>query len=276
MKRFKKLITAVVIIISILLTWWFNTFTLKTTRLTIHDGRINNEIRIVHLTDLHGASFGKNNAALISRIDKASPDIVVVTGDMWTRGNDSDNVDVAVRLMKDLCEKYTVYFVDGGHDSAMGEWINNGIINAVYLNYETAEITVGETTIALHGIPNYHFSHDDSAALFALLDADVSKYNVLLAHEPRFQQYIDFGADLSLVGHTHGGMVRLPFVGAAYSRSHTNHNVWFPELRNIAHLYGLLESNGAKIYISGGLGVYPVPVRFFNRPEIVLVRLLPD
>ena len=275
----------VMIVLHIAIAYWFNTYTLRTTTLIINDERINNEITIVQLADLHDATFGKNNSQLISRIDRVSPDVIVVTGDMSTRGGKADGIDIAVSLLNNLGEKYPVFVVDGGHDGYMWQMIDEGRINATFLDYETAEITIGETTVALHGVPD-RFSREPTA--FNLADELVlndSAYNVLIAHEPHFQPYSDFGADLSLCGHLHGGIIRLPFIGTVFHRD-TFGDVWFPELRNLRHIHGLLKSENSdiaiadgqnsKIFISSGLGLHPVPVRLFNRPEVVVVRLLPS
>jgi hypothetical protein len=271
-KRFMAGLPAM-LLLQLTATYWFNTYTLRTTRLTIADGRIQNEITIVQLTDLHGSSFGRNNTRLISRIERISPDIIVITGDMSTRGGSDNGAEIALRLLADLSENYPVFVVDGGHDGYVQREIAVRGINATFLDYDTAEITIGETTIAVHGVPNRFFSKSDSFDLRTQFeDVDDSVYNLLIAHEPRFRQYIDLGADLSLVGHNHGGIIRLPFVGTVY-----HWQGWFVELRNMRHMYGLLEDedSGSKIFVSAGLGLHPAPVRFFNRPEVVAVRLQP-
>jgi hypothetical protein len=265
----------VMIILHIVVAYWFNTYTLNTVRLAIKDERIQNEITIVHLTDLHGATFGRNNSRLISRIDGVSPDIIVVTGDMSTRGGSSDGTDIVVRLLNDLSEKYPVYVVDGGHDGYIRQFITDGRIKATFLDYETAEITIGETTIAIHGVRDKYSREPASFNLSDEMALNKSIYNILIAHEPHFQSYSDFGADLSLCGHTHGGIIRLPFIGTVFHRDIFG-DVWFPELRNLRHLRGLIENEDSKLFISSGLGLHPIPVRFFNRPEIAVIRLLPE
>ena len=234
-------------------------------------------LAVVHLTDLHGASFGKNNAVLLARINKESPNIIVVTGDMFVRGGSQTGIDAAVRLMTDLGERYAVFFVDGGHDGYIGQLINGGEINAAYLDYKTAEVTISDTPLAIHGIADSYFASLSHLNLADVLDVDDSIYNILLAHEARLSDYSKLGVNLALCGHTHGGMVRLPFAGAVFYRSTLNagYTLWFPEARGILHLKGLIERDDTKLHISSGLGLYPAPVRFFNRPEVVVVRLLP-
>jgi hypothetical protein len=280
-KTQKRLIISGVVLIAMLLLWWWNTFTLKTTTIVIEDARIADEITIVHLTDLHGATFGKDNSRLISRIDRIDPNVILITGDMSTRGGSTDSIEIAVNLLTALSEKYPVFIVDGGHDEYIYDVIERRRINATFLDYETAEFTVGGTTIHIHGVPNSYFNESEAFDLGAWFEIDSSVYNILIAHEARFRAYRDLGVDLTLCGHTHGGIIRLPFVGTVYHRDASGQsrgNVWFPEARGHAHLKGLLEceDTGSKIFISGGLGLHPIHARFWNRPEIAVIRLIPD
>jgi len=275
-KLIKRLIISCAVLISLPLIWWFNTCTLRTTELTIRDERIKNEITIVHITDLHGSSFGKDNTRLLSRIEKAEPDFVVVTGDMWTRFTGSEGMETAVRFMTVLGERYKVFFVDGGHDGSLGRLIKDGEINAVFLEFQSTEIITGETRLGIHGVPDRYFASSNTTVLEEVFELDNAIYNIMLAHEARFQTYTDLGVDLSLCGHTHGGIIRLPLIGTPYSRSNTGRYIWFPEFKGIAHLYGLIENENSKLFISSGLGAHPAPVRLFNRPEVVVIRLLPQ
>ena len=78
--------------------------------------------------------------------------------------------------------------------------------------------------------------------------------------------------DLSLCGDSHGGQVRLPYLGGLNNRGE-----WFPERSGTDARYvkGLYEEGGKNLFVSGGLGNYPVPVRFLDRPEVAVIRLLP-
>ena len=87
--------------------WYFNTFTLKTTEVTIESSQIADPVTIVQLTDLHGASFGANNRQLIEEVKKAEPDFVAVTGDMYTAG-DEDGKDTALSLLSTASMTATV------------------------------------------------------------------------------------------------------------------------------------------------------------------------
>ena len=80
----KKFIILIIIICAGLIIWYFNTFTIKTNYEIIESEKIVDEITIIQISDLHGSSFGRNNKELIKKIEKEKPDIICVTGDMYT------------------------------------------------------------------------------------------------------------------------------------------------------------------------------------------------
>ena len=96
---------------------------------------------------------------------------------------------------------------------------------------------------------------------------DDSRFQILLAHSPLyFEQYADWGADLTLSGHFHGGTIRLPFVGG----------VMTPQYQ-FFHPYcaGEFEKDGKHMIVGRGLGTHSINIRFCNRPQLMVVRLLP-
>ena len=249
--------------------WYFNTFTLKTTEVTIESSQIADPVTIVQLTDLHGASFGANNRQLIEEVKKAEPDFVAVTGDMYTAG-DEDGKYTALSLLSELAEMYPVYSVNGEHDRD-GDYEEKLMQAGVdVLDYESRDIAVGNTVLRLYGITNVYYS--DTFDLTNEFTLDESYYNILLAHISNFEDFADFGMDLSLCGDSHGGQVRLPYLGGLNNRGE-----WFPERSGTDARYvkGLYEEGGKNLFVSGGLLNYPVPLRFLNRPEVAVIRLLP-
>lgn len=256
---------------SVLTLWYYNTFTLKITETTIESEKISDPVRIVQITDLHGSCFGKDNSRLIEKIEKQNPDFIVATGDMYSF-HDEKGEQTAIKLLSELAKNHRVYFVNGEHDYNFN---NDNYTDALsengvrVLDYENENITVGETELCLYGISNASYSPTfDLANEFTL---EKSKFNILLAHIENFDAFSSFGIDLSICGDTHGGQVRLPFIGAVQ-----NKGIWFPEISSnsaAAYTKGLYERGEAYLFISSGLGNYPIPVRFMNRPEIAVINL---
>ena len=233
-------------------------------------------MKIVQITDLHGSSFGKDNKNLIKRIADEEPHLVMVTGDMFT--NDRDNLkkkpkSIALNLMKQLAEKFTVYFVNGEHDFDYSkEYYKTLESYGVHvLGYETENIEINGNPISLYGITNLYYTPTfDLSDEFTL---DDNRYNILLAHIANFDAFAKFGVDLSLCGDTHGGQVRLPFIGPVIYDG-----TWFPIFKmpkDQIYDKGLFEKDGSKLFVSSGLGNHPAPIRFLNRPEVVSITLKP-
>lgn len=111
MKKKKFIILIIIIICAGLIIWYFNTFTIKTNYEIIESEKIADEITIIQISDLHGSSFGRNNKELIKKIEKEKPDIICVTGDMYT-AKDEKGKQIALKLLQELAKSYKVYFVN--------------------------------------------------------------------------------------------------------------------------------------------------------------------
>lgn len=253
--------------IIVLAVWYGGTFTLKTTEVSIESDQIGDEVTIVQLTDLHGAVFGEENDKLIARIQAADPDFIVATGDMYTAG-DAQGQDTAVALLGRLAQDYPVYSVHGEHDNERDYEARLTEVGVDVLDYEYRDISVGSSLVRLYGITNVYYT--DTFDLTNEFVLDQSVYNILAAHINNFEDFAAFGMDLSLCGDSHGGQIRLPFVGGL-----VNQGVWLPERGdgNEKYTKGLYQSGDKALFISSGLGNYPVAVRFLNRPEIAVIHL---
>ena len=94
---------------------------------------------------------------------------------------------------------------------------------------------------------------------------DEEMYSVLLSHRPELMEvYAEGGCDLVFSGHSHGGQVRLPVIGGLYAPGQG----FLPEYDG-----GVYTSGSTKMVVSRGVGNSLMPVRFNNRPEVVVVEL---
>ena len=264
-RRLKRFLFALA---AVMLIWWFNNYTLKITEVNIEDEKISNEITLVQLTDLHGASFSKGNKTLIKKVESLSPDIVLITGDMFTHPDeDSTGSDTALDLMAQLAKKYKVCYVNGEHDDSEPFFERLRAAGVTVMNYEEQLVTVKDTKLHIYGIDNVYFP--SGFDLHNAFEPDDKNFTVLLSHSQNFKKFAEFGIDLTLCGDTHGGIFRLPFVGAV-----ADDDGFFPD-RSGRYTKGLYNLGDSRMFISSGLGNYPLPVRFFNRPEIAVIKLLP-
>ncbi len=269
MKKLKKLhiVPVFFVLLIFIFIWWINNHTISTNQYELRSDLVKDEITIVHLTDLHGACFGKDNSTLIKRVAEQSPDLIAVTGDMFTY-EDEAGKSIAFNLLSALADKYPTYYVNGEHDDneEFFALLRENGVNVI--NYKDEVVAIKNTKLHLYGIDNVYFPpHFDLKNAF---EQDEDTFSILLSHMPEYERFQPFGMELILSGDTHGGLFRLPFVGAVFDGE-----TILPDL-NGKYVKGLYENDGQFIHVSGGLGNYPVPVRMWNRPEIAVIKLQPD
>ncbi len=222
---------------------------------------------ILHLSDLHGASFGKNQDRLIKMVKNRRFDLVAVTGDMVDARN--PDVQPGITLAAKMKALAPVYFVNGNHEVASRRWpeLRAGLQEhgAEVLENRTVAISRGGATLLLSGL-NYPWRRAGLSNLPAhALERRPDTVHVLLAHDPAiFREATQKEVDLVLSGHTHGGQVCLPFVGALFNPD----GKLFPK-----HAAGLFRQGKTNLYVNRGLGTSVLPFRFLARPEMALIRL---
>ncbi len=262
------------VLLMIVFVWWFNNYTLKVTRVTIHSDKIRSSVRIAVISDLHATHHGISNRRIEKKIRKADPDMVMVLGDMYTSESPWDRKQIAVDLVNDMVEKgYPVYFVSGEHDHDEDYIDAIAKTGAHVMNYEHEVTEINGNKIQIMGIDNVYYSETFDLRNEFSLKPDC--FNILLAHIPNYDKFADFGADLTLCADTHGGMMQLPFdKGPVYSSDYG----WFPQFTmegETVYDKGLFGYDGGNMFITSGTGDSPAPVRFNNRPEIAVIDIEP-
>lgn len=233
-----------------------------------------NGYRIVQVSDLHNAEFGKDNSRLIDRIKTADPDIIVVTGDVIDSRR--TNIETAVSFLEKAVTVSPVYYITGNHEARIDSFaqLEKCIKQCGVTILDNSSITLvkGTGEINLCGISDPVFKadllFDDGEAVAARnLDGlyEKDRFNILLAHKPDYLElYAEENFDLVFSGHAHGGQVRLPVIGGLYAPGQGI----LPEYDS-----GLYEKDGTTMIVSRGLGNSLFPLRVFNRPEIITVIL---
>lgn len=266
----------------------YNVNTLEVTKYVVENKKVPKEFdgyNIVQISDLHSKLFGENNKKLIQKIKSLNPDIVVVTGDLIDGEN--NNYNVALDFMKEISKLYRVYYIIGNHEQKSlikkykdeyKDYFNKlHQIDFVNLDNNKVEIVKEDSNINLYGLTvpyscyKYLFDNQETTSIDIdfleekLGKVDREQFNILLAHTPfYFDEYEKWGADLTLCGHVHGGIVRLPLVGGLLSPDRK----FFPK-------YDLGEyiKNKSTMIVSKGLGGSKVLIRVNCKPEIVNIKL---
>lgn len=268
-KKYIKSAIVLLIVIVLLLFCNFQNKHLETTHYTYETEQLGVDLdgyRIVQISDLHNAKFGKNNQKLVDRIRECAPDMIVLTGDLVDSNH--TNVDRAVQFVNEIVKICPVYYVTGNHeywlDTSEYEKLMDGVASAgvIILDDQVVEISRGDAKFRLVGLDDRSLSDGTLEALLS----DEKEFTVVLAHESQYlARYAGTGVDLVLSGHAHGGQFRLPFVGGIVAPDQG----FLPE-----YTAGEYYMNGTEMIVSRGLGNSVVPVRLFNYPEIVCVELV--
>lgn len=268
-KKYIKSAIVLLIVITLLLFCNFQNKHLETTHYTYEAEQLGVDLdgyRIVQISDLHNAKFGKNNQKLVDRIRECAPDMIVLTGDLVDSNH--TNVDRAVQFVDEIVKICPVYYVTGNHeywlDTYEYEKLMDGLASAgvVILDNQVVEISRGDAKFRLVGLDDKSLADGTLEALLS----DEKELTVVLAHEPQYlARYAGTGVDFVLSGHAHGGQFRLPFVGGIVAPDQG----FLPE-----YTAGEYYMNGTEMIVSRGLGNSVIPVRLFNYPEIVCVELV--
>lgn len=276
-KRRRSLLAFLVALLLFLgmITFYHGNHTLQTEEFTVTFSRLPEGFdgcRIVQLSDLHGATFGENNTKLLAAIREAQPSYIVITGDTLDRFRETPQ-SYAVQLCEGLVEIAPTYFVTGNHEWALGKMrdLKEAIAQtgAVVLSNDFVELEQEEDTILLAGIDDPN-GYADQKTPEELAEEIYDKYDdpfwFLLAHRNNYfaKQYYRLGAELVLSGHAHGGMIRLPFTDGLIGVERD----LFP-----TYTAGLYEVDGAKLFVSRGLGNSGRSFRLFNRPQVAVLTL---
>ncbi len=230
---------------------------------------------IAHISDLHNKKFGGNQINLLNKVQGVSPDIIVITGDLIDRRK--YDLDTAMTFIRGAVDIAPVYYVSGNHEAWSKKFslIKESLIGAgVYvLDNTELRLSKGNSWINILGVSDPDFltsSYMDGTNIDEMLEklnqwsVDES-FKILLSHRPElFDFYCDSGMDLIFTGHAHGGQFRIPFVGGLVAPDQG----LFPKFTS-----GSYNKNRSTMFISRGLGNSIVPIRVFNRPEIVVVTL---
>lgn len=276
-RRITGALLSAAIILLILWLIWGNT-ALMTSEITVQDARIPasfDGFRIAHVSDIHDASFGEDNAALIDLLTNLAPDIIVITGDLID--SNRTDIDAAISFAQHATNIAPVYYVTGNHEGALMEYwlLREGMEQCgVHILSDKAEtIEIGDEVISIIGLddPNFATREDIALGFDAMIQRKLNalvttdNYSVLLAHRPEYiDAYSACGVNLVLSGHAHGGQVRVPFIGGLIAPGQG----LFPKYDS-----GLYTRAGTAMIVSRGLGNSVFPLRVNNRPEVVLITL---
>ena len=279
---------------------------LVTENYTIAAEGVKKPCRILFLSDLHEKSFGARAGEdrLFAAIHAAKPDLVLLGGDLIISGKvrpfpfcllqsaeKADRVDRSCAFLKRLKQEYPVYMALGNHETrlrqkaaegnraAAEKWerLRNAAEGITLLDRETAllpEWGISVTGVTLPMLCYHkllfrkkHFLSEQAFRRCGGTFPQEKSFRICLLHTPLYyREAIDYGADLVLSGHYHGGTIRIPGLGGLMT----------PQLQFfVKECAGLHRYGRGQLLVNRGLGTHSVNLRINDRPELSLITLLP-
>ncbi|NLN77449.1 MAG: hypothetical protein GX141_00815 [Armatimonadetes bacterium] len=230
---------------------------------------------ILHLSDQHLTKLGLLERKTMQIVSSREVDACFITGDVTAEPRASD---VFRRVCSVIKSREPIVMVLG--NSEHKPWLDSDML-AGALTFDGLKLLINESTtftrsrdkIAVVGVDDAYYGLSDLDAAFAGVNAD--DFVVFLTHTPSITpDAIARGADLILAGHTHGGQVRFPFIGAVWTHMHSNQalnsGLYGPE--DISKLTGI-DAGQSKLFISRGVGTSRLHIRFLCPPEVVYITL---
>ena len=225
--------------------------------------------RIVQLSDLHGARFGRDNERLVRAVARLQPDLIALTGDLAGRDMQLAAVEGLLRGLRGIAPCCAV---SGNHEWAGAcHWPLRELLDAYDVrsleNCWTCLERGGARIVVAGAEDPYGWTDrippEELAA--RLREAYPEDFVLWLGHRNDWiRKYPALPVDLILSGHAHGGIVRLPGLGGLLNNDHS---------LGAEYEAGLYHSGRFTLLVSRGLGnSVPIP-RLFNRPEIVSLQL---
>lgn len=232
--------------------------------------------KIAQISDLHNDEFGENNCELIALLREIKPDMIAITGDLLDSRR--TNVEKAYCFVEQAVEIAPCYYATGNHESRREEYLvleeKMRKAGVIILRDEKMPIVRKEAEITVAGMEDPSFYLKDSKfkkipkSVHRRIDklmVDEEGFVLLLSHRPElFDAYCQYGVDVALTGHVHGGQFRIPFLGGIVAPNQGFFGKYDA---------GLYEQGKTKMVLSRGLGQSIFPFRVNNPPELVVVEL---
>ncbi len=264
--KIRKIILSIIFIFILLYLYNYRQISqVYINRIKLSSKKLNKSLKITQISDFHSNRL-VNLDKLFNKINEFSPDIIVLTGDLIDyRTTDLTLVFDVIRRAKSVTPR--VFFVSGNHET--NHRLSNDLYNefakyeVLVLDDRTKVLNIDNNTINMMGA-SFYAEESDFAKIFQSINDN--EYNLLLSHSPnRPIMYLDNRVDLILSGHTHGGQVRIPIIGAIISPGQG----LFPKYDK-----GTFKLGDTILYIDSGLGNSVANLRLFNRIQITNIEIM--
>ena len=233
-------------------------------------------VAVVQISDLHIEKVGLRERKLIRLINRLNPDIIFITGDFVST---NQGIEPCIKVLKQIVQGHLVVAILGNSDHyCKGKDVNTKLltrqlkqIGIKLLVNESLKLEINRNSpkvnsfLYIVGLDDNFLWRDDIFKAMNNVPVDAPK--ILLAHAPNIVEKIcTKGINLILSGHTHGGQIVLPFIGALATNSVCGSKKKF--------VSGLYIEGRANLYVNRGIGTSVLPLRLFCKPEITVFKFI--
>ncbi|SEN69044.1 hypothetical protein SAMN04488134_101646 [Amphibacillus marinus] len=254
-----KLVATLLVMLTTIAIFDTNTYKVHEVQLRTAKLKPTNRIKLLQISDLHNRDL----SGKFEQILQLTPDLIVLTGDLIDKK--TKNLSTIKIFLDHLSEMdKPIYYVSGNHE------VNHQLYSELTVLLEEANVQIldnssqviehNEGKFALAGVANASTGHANIDK--ALTEIDESMLTILLSHTPLTEAE---PVDLIVSGHTHGGQVRLPFIGGLIAPDQG----LFPKYDK--GLYSL--DHQTSLYIDSGIGTSVLPIRLFNRAQVSVITI---
>lgn len=263
---FKKSFLFILVMVTILLAYMLvEPYWIETKEVTIESDQIPAQFdgkKIVFISDIHaGKYFDQGRVdSLVAQVNTLDPDLILLGGD-YVDG-ESEYIQPTFKSLSKLKAPLGVYAVLGNKDPQYYTLDAIPQYGLTYIGNKGTWIEEDGSRIRLGGVGDYN----NGAQLPGYTTSVVSSQDfvILLTHNPDYFPLVDKSKiDLVLSGHTHGGQVT--FFGFWAPTTHSDYGNKYRT--------GVIKENGSTLIVSNGVGTTILPVRFFARPQIIVLNL---
>lgn len=259
---------------------------LRTEHYAVSDKKNGERLRIAFFSDVHNRLEQRSISKIIRLTENEKPDVIILGGDIFTyshyKSHPEDKLN-AFELIKGLSAVSPVFYGEGNHEQKLkienpGEYAEyvSGCEKAGASFITDGHIIFGQRAFYFVSLEREFYKkrfpcHRDKETLPCdylikrLGMPQKSRMNILLMHSPMYlNEAAEWGADLVLSGHFHGGTIRLPLLGGLMT----------PQLQFfIKECSGAHRCGDAQMIVTRGVGTHSVNLRLNDLPEISIIDI---
>ena len=231
-------------------------------------------LKILHIADFHARHSQKKHINIWPYLQGLQFDMAVFTGDIIL--DRAKQLHPHMSDLQALAKRVPTFYVDGNHEKYCCNQVAKLLESAGVINLlnRSNNFVVRNSAVSVVGFREYEYLSKRGFRDLETMSVNLSKsdFHIILCHQPQIFNLLDkrVKSGLVLVGHTHGGQLRLPFMPTLYAPGQGV----FPKYGD--GWYENETNNQLKMFISRGVGATHFPLRMFNPPEVVVIELQKD